>query len=485
MKTEKYTCGAVVVGTGAGGAVAGATLAAAGVDTILLEEGSYYRPEDHGTVFDGLVRMYMSAGTTVAMGRPPVSITLGRTVGGTTAINSSTCFRPPRKKVGSWGGPSYEELEPFFEKVEKRISAQPADIDLLGGNWRVLKRGCDKLGVEIKPLVHNISGCRKRGRCQFGCPEGAKQSMEVTFVPDAVEAGARLLTGHSVTGVIVENGRAVGVEGESEDGRFEVRARAVVLSMGAMRTPVFLIRNRLGNSSGRVGHGLMVHPACRVVALFDEIIDGHIALPQGAFIDKWTDRGIMLEGIFIHPGLSIPMMPGVGHELKETAVAYRNMSAFGVMVSDTSSGRVMPGHFGASFLATYQLSPADARSLHFGIARLTEIYLAAGAKKVYTAFHPVPEITGEAGLEKFEAARVKPNYFEIGAFHPLGTCSMGADPKKSVVDFSLKTHDVDGLYIMDASVIPASLGVNPQITIMSLAMRGSGLLAKKLGGSPA
>jgi len=198
MRTTTHRCKAVVVGTGAGGAVAGTVLAESGIDTLFVEEGFHYKPEDHKDVFTGLVNMYLGAGSTITIGRPPVSITLGRAVGGTTIINSSTCFRPPRKKVESWCGPSYDEMTPYFEEVERRICAAPADIELLGGNWRVLKRGCDALGVKLKPLVHNIKDCAKRGRCQFGCPEGAKQSTEISFIPKALESGARLLTGHLV-----------------------------------------------------------------------------------------------------------------------------------------------------------------------------------------------------------------------------------------------------------------------------------------------
>jgi choline dehydrogenase-like flavoprotein len=482
MKTIKYDCKAVVVGSGAGGAVAGATLAEAGVDTIIIEEGKYYKPGGHGTVFDGLVNMYVGGGSTLALGRPPISITLGRTVGGTTTINSSTCFRPPREKVESWCGPSWDELVPFFEEVERRINAKPADIELLGGNWRVLKRGCDALGIEIKPLVHNIRDCKMRGRCAFGCPEGAKQSVDVSFIPGAIEAGARLLASHAVDGVIVERGRAVGVVGKCGEDRFEVRAEAVILSMGTLRTPAFLLKKKMANSSRRVGKGLRIHPAARVVAEMNEIVDGQIGIPQGAYIDRWSSRGVMLEGIFLHPGVMMTSLPGVGQDLKELAAAYRRLSAFGVMVTDTSVGSVRPGHLGEPFTIQYQINRADAESLRFGIARVAEIYLAAGAKRIFTGFHKVPVVDSKAALERLESSHLTPHDLEVMAFHPLGTCRMGADPRKSVAGFSLETHDVESLFIMDGSVIPGSLGVNPQITIMALAMRAARMLAEKLGG---
>lgn len=485
MNTITYRAKAVVVGTGAGGAVAAATLAAAGIETLIFEEGKYYKPEDHGSVFDGFARMYMGAGSTLALGHPPISLTLGRAVGGTTAINSSTCFRPPEGKVAKWGGPAYDEFLPFIENVEARLSVTTLDEDLLGGNYRVVKRGAAHIGVEVKPLRHNVKDCKKLGRCQFGCPEGAKQSTDRTFIPDALESGATLHTGHFIDDVIIENGRAAGVRGAIIEGpdagaRFEARADAVILSMGALSGPAFLLERKLANGSGRVGRGLQIHPAARVVALMDEIVDGHIALPQGAYIDHWQDRGVKHEGIFIHPGLLIPMLPGAGMYLKELAAAYRRLSAFGAFVDDTSVGRVLPGHWGTRFTALYQLNRTDTGRLRFGIARLAEIYFAAGASRVFTACRFMPEVRNMDELRRFESARVKAADIEMGAFHPLGTCAMGHDPKKSVVDFSLKSHDIPNFYIMDGSVIPGSLGVNPQITIMSVTMRAATLLAEKM-----
>jgi len=478
--TTQHRCKAVVVGTGAGGAVAGAMLAEAGVDIILVERGKHYKTEDHADVLSGLTRMYLNGGVTVALGKPPIPVPLGCAVGGTTIVNSSTCFRPPQAKVAAWGGPTWEEMLPIFDEVERRINAHVVDVGLLGGNWRIMKRGCDALGIEIRPLMHNVKECKGRGRCQYGCRQGAKQSTDLTFVPSALAAGAKLLTSHRVDRVILDNGKAAGVSGVSPEGRFEIKAGVVVLAMGALQGPAFLLRHKLANASGCVGRGLCIHPAARVVATFDEIVDGYIGLPQGACIDRWSDRGVMLEGIFTPPSLLIASLPGVGRELKDLAAKYRNMSAFGVMVSDTTTGRVKAGRLGHPFAAFYQMNQPDAESMRFGIARLAEIYLAAGARRVFTSFAPMPFLDSPDTLHLFEKTPVEPAHFEMLAFHPLGTSRMGADPKTSVVDFSLRSHDVPGLYIMDGSVVPGSLGVNPQITIMSLAMRAARVLADKL-----
>jgi len=486
MSDTRYKTQAVVVGTGAGGAVAGAMLAEAGVDTILVERGRLHTRADHaaaaarGDVAGGLRDMYVSACTTMTLGRPCILIPIGKAVGGSTTVNSATCFRPPREKVAAWGGPCLDEMTPFLEDVERRIHAVSTPVDRLGGNWDVLKRGCDALGVGIKPIVHNIKDCRRSGRCVFGCPSGAKQSADVTYVPAAQAAGAEVLAEHAVDEVLIAGGKAVGVAGTTPSGRFSVKADVVVLAMGALAGPAFMLRQGLANSSRRVGRGLRIHPAARVLAQFDEVIDGHIGVPQGAYIDHWAGQGIMMEGVFTPPGPLLGSLPGAGFEFKALGALYRRLSAFGLMVADTAAGRVTKGRFGAPFLAWYNLSRKDARSLHYGMARLAEIYFAAGAKRVFANFSPMPALNGEDDLVRFERLRAKPLHFELMAFHPLGTCAMGANPATSVVDFSLQTHDIRDLFVMDASVIPDSLGVNPQLTIMALAMRAASLLATRL-----
>ncbi len=479
-RTQRYTARVLIVGTGAGGATAAAVLARAGVDTLLIEQGRFYGPADHGDILTGMRQLYLHGGMTLVLGNPPILVPLGCAVGGTTIINSSTCFRPPREKVERWEGPSWEALEPCLGEVETRLHVAPVDESLLGGNYRILKRGCDALGVPIQPLLHNLDGCEGSGRCAFGCPTGAKQSMDRTFIPDALAAGARLCTEHRVTGVLRKGGRLAGLKGNSPAGPFEAYADVILLAMGALSTPAFLLRHRLASRTGRVGRGLRIHPACRVAAAFDEVVDGHIGLPQGAYIDRWADRGIMMEGISMPPGPMLSALPGAGIRFKELAAHWRQIATFGIMISDTSEGRVLRGFGESPFTALYQLNQADAESMRFGMVRLGELYFAAGATVLYTNALPYPVIHSLDELRAFETCPIKPGGLELMAFHPTGTCAMGASNKNSVVNADLRHHDIPNLYIMDGSVIPCALGVNPQITIMALAWLGARRLAASL-----
>ncbi len=480
MNSKRYSGKVIIVGTGAGGATAAVVLANAGVDTLIFEQGRHYEPSDHGDILTGMRQMYLHGGMTLTLGNPPILIPLGCAVGGTTIINSSTCFRPPREKVDQWEGPSWDALEPRLQDIETRLHVAPADESLLGGNYTVLKRGCDKLGIPIRPLQHNLDGCKGSGRCAFGCPTGAKQSTDRTFIPDALASGARLYAEHTITGVIRKGNRLIGLKGKCPSGTFEAYADVVILSMGALITPAFLLRHRLTVGPSRVGRGLRIHPAYRIAAEFDEVVDGHIGLPQGAYIDHWADRGILLEGISMPPGPLLSALPGAGSQFKELAAHWRQIATFGIMISDTSAGRVFRGIGERPFTALYQLNQADTESMRFGMVRLGELYFAAGAKTLYTNALPYPVIHSLDELRKFEMGPIKPSGLELMAFHPTGTCAMGVDKRTGVVNAALQSHDIPNLYIMDGSVIPCALGVNPQITIMALAWHGAAQLAATL-----
>jgi len=481
-----------VIGTGAGGAVVAKELAEKGLSVVALEEGSHFTVknfnQDPG---DMMARLYRENGMTLALGLPPISITLGKCVGGTTTVNSATCFRTPETVVEKWrdkydcAGLSYRELIPCFERVEKEINVVELTEDVLGRNYQVVKRGAEKLGLKLKPLKHNVRGCEGAGVCQWGCVKNAKQSADVAYIPKAIAAGARIYANCRAKKIITEAGRVTGVKGRfvnpktgAETFSIKVTARIVCLAMGSMITPAFLLKQRLANTSGQVGRGLTVHPCGRVVAEMDEEVKGHHGVSQGGLIDDFADEGIMLEGIFLPPGVMAMALPGIGQKHKYLARHYNNLAAFGVMVSDTTRGRILPPLFpGHAYTAWYSMNQNDAERLRKGIGYLADIFFAAGARRIFTACFKKPEIRTPEDLKRFKTMRIKPWHFELMAFHPLGTCRMGNTPETSVVDLNLETHDIKGLFITDGSVFPSSLGVNPQVTIMSFATRAADYIA--------
>lgn len=488
-RTERISADVCVIGAGAGGAVVAAELAEGGADVVVLEQGGHHHP-DSFTAHppEMLARLYRDGGQTVTLGTPPILLPLGRGLGGTTLVNSGTCFRTPAHVLERWAREfglaemgDQARLEPAFERVERALSIAEVTPELAGRNAAVARRGAEALGWSHGYLRRNASGCVGSGVCAFGCPSGAKQHTGVTYVPRAEAAGARIVTHADVRRIVVEGRYARGVEarvGGAEGGRggaervgggeqrLFVDAPQIVVAAGTVHTPILLARSGLGGRSGELGRNLSLHPATAAFALMDEVVDMARGVPQSFYVDEFAREGIVFEGVAGPPAYAAASLPLSGARHEQAMASYRHLAQFGLMVSDSSRGRV---HAVAGRpLIRYDLGEDDVAKVRRGLARMRELFEAAGAREVYL---PLPE-----GVEP-HAARARD--LKLMAFHPLGTARAHADPARGVVDGALRLHGVEGVHVADGSVVPSALGVNPQLTIMALATRlAFGLLGR-------
>lgn len=483
---QALACDVVVIGTGAGGAAMAKELAEAGVAVVMLEEGDYADRRDFADrPFVNQRRLYRAAGATFSVGNVTIPIPLGRTVGGTTTINSGTCFRTPAPVLRRWGADhglhdlAPDKLEPYYERVERILGVAPTPAEHLGGCARVIARGADKLGYRHQPLPRNAPACDGQGVCCFGCPTDAKRSTNVSYVPMALRAGAELFTGLRVHRLIIEHGRAVGVVAATADGRsLTVRARAVVVACGSLLTPVLLTRNQIPDRSGQLGRNLSIHPAAGCLAEMDEPVESWKGVPQSYAIDEFADQGIMFEGWATPLEYTASTIDHLGPRMIELAEGFDRVASFGFMIRDTSRGsvRLVRGRP----VVTYNLGGDDVARIKRGIELLTRVFFAAGARAVLTPIHGFDELRSVDDADRIAAARVRASDLTLSAHHPLGTARMGVDPGRAVVGADHQVHGTPGLYVVDGSVIPSALGVNPQVTIMALATRAAALLAARL-----
>ena len=477
---------ACVIGAGAGGAVAAKELAEGGMRVALLEEGRWEdtdsftaRPREMTT------RLYRDAGQVATLGRPPILLPLGKAVGGTTLINSGTCFRTPAAVLARWRSElglddlTEAEMEPWFRRVERELNVVQVPPDLAGRNAAVVRRGVEALGWSGDFLYRNVRGCVGAGVCAFGCPSGAKQHTGVTYVPKAWAAGATTYTGTRAQGIEVRGGAARAVEARTRaGGRLRVACEHVVVAAGAIHTPLLLHRAGLGTRSGWLGRNLSIHPCAAVKAIFEERIEMWRGVPQSYYCDEFAHEGFVLEGAAGPPDYIAASIPRSGPEHRALMERYPHMSQFGIMICDVARGRVRA--VAGRPQITYDLDPRDVHALQRGIEALCEIYWAAGAREVIVPSRRVP-ILRDGETRPFAHAPLRAGELALMAFHPLGTARAGADPAASVVDGRGRVHGVGGVHVLDGAMVPSALGVNPQITIMALATRA----AFALLGAPA
>jgi choline dehydrogenase-like flavoprotein len=478
-----------VIGSGAGGAVVAKELADAGLSVLIIEEGEYFTQDDfHGPPFERVVRTYRDEGSTIAVGRPLIPLFLGKAVGGTTVINSGTCFRTPDKVLRRWesefGLEGYDSatLAPLFDRAEQILNVMPVPWEIIGKNAEVFDRGVRALGLHGEPIRRNIKGCRGCGDCAFGCPSDAKQAMHLSYLPLACASGARIAARCRAEKLLVEHGRAVGVEAAILDrhnhndvvrGRLRVRAGAVVVAAGTIHTPLLLRANGLGRRSGQLGRNLRVHPALGVQGVFDEELFAWRGTLQSYYVDHLMES----DEVLIEVTNPMPMMGSSslhrpsGMAAKQLLDEYKHLAATGLFVSDSSSGRVVSLGKRGMPIILYNLNELDARRLLRGVKLAAEIFFAAGARRVRTGLPGLREVTRPADLAALDTGRWRPSALAPAAFHPMGTCRMSPNPDRGVVDPRGQVHGTERLFVADASVFPTCTGVNPQMTIMAFATR--------------
>jgi choline dehydrogenase-like flavoprotein len=484
---EGEECDVAIVGSGAGGAAAAATLAEAGLDVLVLESGPYV---DHTTYpsdpLDGLPLFYRDGGMTIATGKPAIPVPVGRTVGGTTVINSGTCFRAPGEVLEEWrdreGLEWATDLEPLYEAAEEVLAVTPLDLETLGRNGQLCAEGARAVGASGGPISRNAGRCVQCSSCPLGCRIDAKRAAHVSYLPRAVAAGGRVRAGVQVQRVLTESGRATGLacragfpttgpqemrrNGRPAAGRdWRVRAKAVISAGGAFGTPELLLRSGLRHPA--LGRHLHIHPAAWIGARYEEEVRGWEGVMQSYYVDQWQPEGILLEATFTPLSFGAQWLPGAGAAFTDRVANFDHIASIGVHLHDRSEGRVGVTSNG-SLRLSYHLLDDEARQIQFGIARAAEIHFAAGATEVYPNVGPVSVIKrGE--LNQFESLRLRPADLRLEAFHPMSTARMGADADVSVVDTKGAVRGTDGLYVADASLLPTSVGVNPMMTIIACA----------------
>ncbi len=472
---ERVRADVCVIGTGAGGAVVAKELAEGGLNVVMVEAGEHVTTDDlNARPREMYRRLYRDAGQFTTIGNVPIMLPHGRAVGGTTLINSGTCFRTPPVVLDSWAGEYGLEIdaaamEPYFRRVEREINVAQVPPEIAGRNTEIVHRASKALGWSGDYLFRNARGCVGSGTCAFGCPTSAKQHTGLTYVTRAWNAGAVTFTGCTVDRIVVEGGRARGVEARTTGGgRLSVEAGIVVLAAGTIDTPPLLQGSGLGGGSGQLGRNLTIHPASAVIALMDEVVELARGVPQSYYIDEFAGEGVMLEGAAGPPDHLSAVVPFSGSRHRDLMLRYQNFSQFGIMISDHSRGRVV--HRGGKTIIHYDLQREDVTAFKRGMQALFELYVEAGALRIFlpVASHPEVAVDDPGAVERID---VRASDLKLMAFHPLGTARAHAKPGSGVVDGDLRLHGTKGLYVADGSVVPTALGVNPQETIMALATK--------------
>ncbi len=483
-KDMEITADVCVVGSGAGGATVACELAEGGLDVVVIEEGGYYKTEDFNyNAAEMISKLYRNAGSIMIYGIPNIMFVEGCCVGGSTVINGGMCWRTPEKILKKWHWEfgidyiEYKYVEKFFEKVEKIIHVSYQDPGSIGKDSLLMRKGAEKLGYKIKPNKRNQIHCIGSNNCAFGCPTGAKQSTLLSYIPKLEKYGGRVFANTKAEKIIKSGNKIKEIiayvkdpEGYEIDRKLTIKAKIFILAGGAFQTPILLLKNKVLPSYQPVGKYLMLHPNVKVVAIFDEEIQSWKGVSQAYQIVEFVDEGILMAETMPPPAILAFSMPLFGDDAKEIIDNYNRIAVSGVLVEDTNWGRIKV-FFKKEPLFTYNITNLDLYRIKRGVALLSEVFFTAGAKKLFLPFHSLRWIHSIDEIRNIFKTKIKKTDLDLFTVHAMGTCRMGDDPKRSVLNSFCQSHLIDNLFITDASVFPTPIGVNPMETIMMLATR--------------
>ncbi len=497
------TVDAVVVGTGAGGAPLLARLAAAGRSVVALEAGRFWDPKtDFATDERAQAKLFWNDERLSAGGNPVAfgANNSGIGVGGSTLHYTAYT---PRAHSGDFTLRSdfgvgvdwpfgYGALAPYYTELEQFLGisgpspypwdAHDAPYPLaplpLNGAAQLMESACAALGIRTSPAPNAAlsapyfqpgagwrQACTNRGFCQAGCTVGAKASMDVTFLPVALQNGAEIRSECFVTQIETDKAGAVTGVVYTQDGREHRQpCRNVFLCGGAIETPRLLLLNNLANRSGQVGKNFMAHTAIQLWGQFAGDIRPSKGIP-GGLISEDTHRpkdadfagGYLLQSIGVMPVTYATQLARAeklwGEPLRTHMRGYNHVAGINIC------GDCLP--YEQNFLELSE--ETDARGLP-----KPRIHFTAGENEKRMTAH------GEKLMRAIWAEAGAKNVWALERYaHIIGTCRLGDDPASSVVDAGCKSHDVPGLYIVDNSVFPSALSVNPALTIMALSLRAA------------
>lgn len=459
----------VIIGSGAAGGTAAQFLSETGFSVIILEEGPWIRTHQFGVdVFPGMKTLFRDLGGQMANGRAPFPLIQGRCVGGSTTVNSAIAWRAPEYVIDRWGLSSItnKALEEHFDALDKALTVKPVDDQALGHHNSLFGKAAEKLGFASQRIRRYDSGCEGSASCLTGCRSGKKMAMNITFIPQSLHRGAKIYTSSRVTKITAN--RVVHANNLKISAK-----RGVILAASALQTPGILLRSKIRLRA--LGKHLQVHPGSSIIGRFDHDILMQSGATQGYNSTHFVEsHGFKMEALSMPPEMIAMRLPFVGHNLTDYLKDHKKVLNWATIIKAKAEGQVR-SIFGREFI-TYTPAPADMMAMRDGYKKLSEMMFSVGALEVLPHVHGMPVLKSADDLKFWDTASIDPRDYSMMGSHFFGTTRMGPDPSNSVVDLNFQVHGHPGIYVLDSSVFPTNLGVNPQHAIMAIARLGASQL---------
>ncbi len=475
QSTKKaYRCEYLVIGSGAGGSVAALELAEAGKDVLIVEEGLHHKTENFSNkISDMMQNTWRNNGVTPFWGIPPIGFAEGKCLGGSTVINGGLLWRTPKRMLNIWekeyglSGYGEDDLLRHFKKVEELLNVSFNREDNQNLDSEMLKIGCDNLGWKYLQVPRaGGKNCINSNLCPTGCPSGAKQSTALTYLPEAVKLGAKIITGHKAIIINYGNNKfhTTKIKNQLNNNITEINSDYIFLSGGAIQTPFLLQKSKIKTDAGRK---LEFHFNLKFVAEFDKKIEAHKGTIFTIQVQEFMNQGLLIMASNYQPHYLAMTLEHFGNNtINSVMERYEYCGLFVAQVQAKSKGRIS-NLYDESPLVTYSFNKMDLPLIKNAIKKTAKLLFQSGAVKVFLPIRGSKPIR-QSELKKSKVIQnLKPKELELVSVHAMASCSMGPNDN-SVTDLSGKLNGCNKIHITDASVLPSNIGESPQGTIMSI-----------------
>jgi choline dehydrogenase-like flavoprotein len=488
-----------IMGSGAAGAVLAKELVESGKRVVLLEKGGYYEGKDmNQREADMMPLLWKNAGFNFNDSLR-IAIAQGCCLGGSTIINDAVCFDTPPRVREEWSNKygvdfSNDEWTNHLKRVNETLHVTEVEDNELNRNNMMLREGARKLGLrDHRKNSRNCVNCMQCGFCHIGCHYETKQNVLVTYIHQALknpDSQIRIYCNCNVSKIVYRNGRVEGVDGDFVDidgnkkYRIRVNAKVFIISAGAIASSKLLLTN--GIAQDTAGKGLCLHPGIQVLGDFDYEIKGNEGIPMAYTVhdfgvDRKTDETrkeynfdsggeFLIESIFIPLfQFSIALSASSIIEHRKLIERFNNYAMAGIVVRDGNIGKVSLTATGRASV-TYEAGENELKVLAKGVEVLGKMWFRLGARRIIIPHRNLSIIDREDDIPKLiDKILHDPKNLLLGSAHPQSGNRIGADAVDSVVDSNCRVHGLGNLFVCDASVFPTAVGVNPQISVMTIA----------------
>jgi len=492
----EFECDIAIIGSGAGGGVIAkelAPLCKKGLKILLLESGPHVTKDYFDQTEDNMTHLYWNRGATQNK-EGSMTFAQGRCVGGSTTFFTGTTFRMPEKVLNGWNVPdlSIDDLNKRFYSLEKELSVHELTDDYINANNQVFKKGMDSLGWSGGPLKINTSkACKPYGYCNLGCASGAKQSTLEVQIPKAVKKGVELIPNCHVDkigerelwGKILPAPKGTRPN-KLPQGLYHIKARVIYVCAGAIRSPALLMKSKLPLLSPVLGKKITAHPAMVVYGIHPKELNGHRGFPKAYYCDEFREADhYLLETCFYYPFVTAKSLGLWGENHRKVMDNYNHLQSILILSHAEASLKNKVQVKGKKAVVDYKVDGSIIQSLVKAQRSAAEIFFESGCDHVILPGSS-KQIIHKDERHKLEEYVSEKNMLlgkiSITSAHPQGGCAMGQDITHSVVNSYGQVHGRPWLFVMDASVHPQCVQVNPYLSIMALANRSAEHVRKNI-----